>query len=153
MNTQNLIHVTRKNESATFVCGFGSRCNRFKVKISKKQTTASSCPHEHIARVLTEESDVIVQTTNIEQPIEKNQEHIWIENTSKYLYKNAKLDLTDNSICKLESKVLKKSTEKEWPKLYQVRLFLKVFIVNLVCNFSSPTLKHVLFVMKKLGHL
>ena len=51
-STEDLVHVSMKNDKSNFVCANGSGCSRFRIKISKKRTTASLCPHEHIVQLM-----------------------------------------------------------------------------------------------------
>ena len=108
-----------KNENSNFVCGNGSNCIRFRIKVSKKRTTSSLCPHEHIVTILSgknteNDASSIVETSK------PSDGHEWLENTSKYLYNNRRIDLSDINIRDLEEKILEKKKYDGWPKLYHV---------------------------------
>ena len=85
------------------------------------------CPHEHIAKMLVDNKESESESVNGKISW-VNQEHVWLENTSKYLYENAKIDFEDSNICRLEKEIMCKSIEKKWSKVYQVRI--KVFIYH-----------------------
>ena len=52
MRSQDFVHVSMKNESSNFICANGSNCYRIRVKVAKKRTTLSLCPHEHIVMLV-----------------------------------------------------------------------------------------------------
>ena len=83
------------------------------------------CPHEHIAKMLADNKESESESVNGKSS-GVNQEHVWLEKTSKYLYENAKIDFDDSNISRLEKEIMFKSNEKKWSKVYQVRI--KVFI-------------------------
>ena len=116
-----MVHVSLKSDNGTFVCANGSGCARFRVKVSKKRTTASLCPHEHIVVLVTD-----TNTKNTDESSDKHNDdktfgnHVWLENTSKYLYKHRQLDLSDANIKHLEQRVMERNKLDAWPKVYQV---------------------------------
>ena len=114
-----------KNDKSNFVCANGSGCTRFRIKVSKKRTTASLCPHEHIAQLISgmtaENSEEVPQ--ELEQ-VDIFDNHVWLENTSRFLYKHRQMDMSDSSIKHVEQPELGRNKLDQWSKVYQVIMIL-----------------------------
>ena len=121
MRSQNLVHVSMKNQTSNFICANGNNCTRFCVKVSKKRTTTSLCPHEHIIMLLSGKNIENAETpASDSEPGNPCEEHKWLECTSRYLFETKKIDLSDANIMKLEEQIVERNKSRGWPKLYQV---------------------------------
>ena len=120
-STEDLVHVSMKNDKSNFVCANGSGCSRFRIKISKKRTTASLCPHEHIVQLMSgktaENSEEVPQE---QEQVNIFDNHVWLENTSKFLFSHRQLELSDSNIKRIEKLVLERNKLDTWPRVYQV---------------------------------
>ena len=116
--------------SCPFICANGSRCIRIRVKVSKKQTSSSRCPHEHIAHLLSNNKDGL-KTLN-EHHLDVSMENTWLERTSKFLLENRSINLTQENIARLEKKILDINVNNKWPKVYQVLLYYLCCILLLI---------------------
>ena len=119
-----------KNETSNFVCANGSGCIRFRVKVAKKRTTASLCPHEHIVMVLSGKN---VENAAVEEHANDDQDspqkdNNWLQNTSKYLFDKKRIDLSDENIRRLEAKVMERTKSGSWLKLFQVQLKTRLYL-------------------------
>ena len=116
------MHVSMKNDSSKFVCANGSGCTRFRVKVSKKRTTSNLCPHEHIVMVVSGKNVRNVQEAPNDAQADKSfGSHLWLENTSKFLYKSRRIEVTDSNLKRLEHIVMDRNKRNTWPSLYQVK--------------------------------
>ena len=102
-----------------FHCAIGSNCIRFKVTVSKKTVERSLCPHEHISTLLSDQSG----PASSEQPVicapcPKFNESEWMANTSDFLFREKKLDLSRPNKKVIEKMLLKIRNEGGWPKLF-----------------------------------
>ena len=96
MRTQNLVHVSMKNEESDFSCANGNNCQRFRVTVSKKRKTLSLCPHEHIVMLMSGKNIPNAVTENSEEDDDDDnddekvlsEEKKWLENSTKYLFDN-----------------------------------------------------------------
>ena len=134
MRSQDFVHVSMKNESSNFICANGSNCSRFRVKVAKKRTTLSLCPHEHIVmlvsgRHLEEADNEASQDEGEDKAFDDND---WLENTTKYLFNNFKVDFSDMNMRRIEEKIMEKNKSGDWSKVYQVRQY----IVKLNFNYN-----------------
>ena len=121
MRSQNLVHVSMKNQTSNFICANGNNCTRFCVKVSKKRTTTSLCPHKHIVMLLSGKNIENAETpASDSEPGNPCEEHKWLECTSRYLFETKKIDLSDANIMKLEEQIVERNKSRGWPKLYQV---------------------------------
>ena len=77
--------------------------------MSKQQTTLSMCPHEHIAMLLSGYSNSLDLPD--EHHCEPEIKDVMLENTSKFLLKNRKVDLTEESIVKVQKNILQMNIE------------------------------------------
>ena len=121
-----------------FHCAIGSKCQRFKVTISKKTVSTSLCPHERIASVLSGNvtsgggDSSVKSTKNV-----RYNESQWMSETSAYLYKHKKIDVSKSSKKVVERKILQIS-ENGWPKHFEPNEDQCV-----VCSGAlSPPVKH-----------
>ena len=119
MRSQNLVHVSMKNPTTNFICANGNNCTRFRVKVSKKRTTTSLCPHEHIVMLMSGKN-IENAETSVSEPGNPCEEHKWLECTSKYLFETMKIDMSDANIMRLEEDIVEINKSQGWPKLYQV---------------------------------
>ena len=97
---------------------------RFRNKVSKKRTIASNCPHEHIVKLISGKT----AESSEEVPQEQQQDkifgsHVWLENTTRYLYRHRQMDLSDSNLKRIEKLVLERNKLDKWPRVYQVRIF------------------------------
>ena len=122
MRSQNLVHVSMKNEESNFSCANGSNCQRFRVKVSKKRTTLSLCPHEHIVMLVSGKNNDAAKNSEDEDDDEKvlSEEKEWLENSAKYLFDRYRVNFSDSNVRRLEEKVMEKNKSGGWSKLYQV---------------------------------
>ena len=124
-----------KNASSNFGCANGSGCIRFRVKVSKKRTTASLCPHENIVMVLSGKNIENAQSqpaaVDNDRPGQFADQHEWLENTSKYLFENRRLDTSDSNIRYLQQRVMERNKTEDWSSVHQVKGTL-----NLICLFN-----------------
>ena len=123
-SSQDLVHVSWKKDKSNFVCAYGSRCSRFRNKVSKKRTIASNCPHEHIVKLISGKT----AESSEEVPQEQQQDkvfgsHVWLENTARYLYRHRQMDLSDSNLKRIEKLVLERNKLDKWPRVYQVCIF------------------------------
>ena len=109
-----------KNKSSNFICANGSNCLRFRVKVSKKRTTSSLCPHEHIVMVVSGKNLENAMSTRDNESGYPCDEHKWLENTSKYLFENHRIVLSDINMINLEQKIVERNRNRGWSKVYQV---------------------------------
>ena len=110
-----------KNEKSKYVCANGNGCTRFRTKVSKKRKTPSLCPHEHIVNLV---SGKIHQDSE-EVPQDQQQEstfsnHVWLENTAKFLFHHRQVELSVTNIKHIEQLVLRRNKLDKWPTVYQV---------------------------------
>ena len=116
-------HVHLKKDKG-FHCAIGSNCSRIKVIVSKKTVSTSMCPHEHISTVLSGKYDVNrdlqhVQSKTGQKASYKFNESEWMANTSAYIFRHRKLDLSKQSKKKIEREIMK-INEEGWPKLFEL---------------------------------
>ena len=97
---------------------------RFRVKVSKKRTTVSLCPHENIVMVLSgknvENEKSQTAAVDNDQPGFDDQ-HKLLENTSRYLFENRRLDTSDSNIMYLQNKVMERNKTDDWSMVHQVK--------------------------------
>ena len=123
MRSQDFVHVSMKNEASNFSCANGSNCSSFRLKVAKKRTTLSLCPHEHIVMVVSGKN---LENAAAESSEEEDDENVmtdgqnWLENTTKYLFGHFRVDFSDTNIRRLEQKVMEKKKSGDWSKVYQV---------------------------------
>ena len=108
-----------RNDKSTFVCAKGSRCSRFRFKVTKKRTTLSKCRHEHITLLLTGTTGESEEVPQDKEETDIFDNHVWLENTSRFLFKHRQLDMSDPSIKLIEQLVLERNKQDKWPKAYQ----------------------------------
>ena len=126
MRSQNLVHVSMKNEESNFSCANGSNCQRFRVKVSKKRTTLSLCPHEHVVMLVSGKNIPNAAAENSEDDDDNDDEKAlseakeWLENSAKYLFDRYRVNFSDSNVRRLEEKVMEKNKSGGWSKLYQV---------------------------------
>ena len=118
-----MVHVSMRNKESNFACANGSGCTRFRVKVSKKRTTSSLCPHEHIVIVASGKNlqNALDQSPEVSQTDPTFDNHVWLQNTSKFLFRNRRMDLADVNIRNLERKVMTRNKTDDWPRVYQVQ--------------------------------
>ena len=97
------------------------------MKVSKKRTTASLCPHENIVMVLSGKN---IENIDNDRPGQFAGQHEWLENTSKYLFENRRLDTSDSNIRYLQQRVMERNKTEDWSSVHQVKGTL-----NLICLF------------------
>ena len=56
----------------------------------------------------------------------------WLENTTKYLFNNFKVDFSVTNMQRIEEKIMEKNKSGDWSKVYQVRQY----IVKLNFNYN-----------------
>ena len=49
--------------------------------------------------------------------------HVWLENTTRYLYRHRQMDLSDSNLKRIEKLVLERNKLDKWPRVYQVCIF------------------------------
>lgn len=144
MSCLDFVHVTRKGSPPSFVCAFGSRCDRVCVTIAKKTRTFSSCPHEHFANILsnTDKEDAATnsggstENPKVPSPFSDNP---WLKNTSEYRFKYQQMKFVECEMKKIEADILDLyKSEGGFPSLYQVgKLRLLLTFCQPVNNFPS----------------
>ena len=75
---------------------------------------------------------MVLSGKNLENALEHSEEdnqtdipsdrHVWLENTSKYLFENRRIDMSDTNIKNLEKKVMEMNKSNGWSKVYQVKV-------------------------------
>lgn len=124
MRSQDFVHVSMKNMSSNFTCANGTNCSRIRVDVAKKRKTLGQCPHEHIVMVVSGKN---VENAATEGSEDEDNEVIpdddkdWLENTTKYLFTNFKVDFSDKNVRTIEEKIMERNKSGDWSKVYQVR--------------------------------
>ena len=112
-------HVYMKSDNA-FHCAIGSQCTRVKVTVAKKTVSTSQCPHEHIATLLSDlpQGEDAVPEQPGARVVPKFTESEWTANTSAYLYKHRKLDMSQRQKKLVEKRILETSAAG-WPRHFE----------------------------------
>ena len=124
MRSQDFVHVSMKNEESDFTCANSKNCSRFRVTVAKKRKTLGMCPHEHIVMLVSgrklEEADHEASQDEGEDKA-SDDDNDWLENTTKYLFNNFKVDFSDMNMRRIEEMIMEKNKSGDCSKVYQVR--------------------------------
>ena len=131
MSSLDYVHVTRKGHPPSFVCAFGSRCDRVGVMVAKKTRTFSCCPHEHFANIIdpianNQDNELHSSQSAAEQVSVPgvSKDNPWLNNTSQYRFHHQKIKLKESEMKKIESEILRlNKSDGGFPALYQVKKF------------------------------
>ena len=120
----NYVHVNKKPSDEKFKCARGSRCDRFSVTVSKKTKALSLCPHEHIVNILRgtqpnkwlqptpKEASQEDKKSEEDETVKEGKQKIsdktneWLNQTSQYIFRNFKMDLSVERMRDLEKQIL-----------------------------------------------
>ena len=129
MSCLDYVHVNRKGNPPSFVCAFGSRCDRVTITVAKKTKTFTRCSHEHFANILggnaTEQQETAPPQSTVEQVSDdhiKTDDNLWLKNSSQYRFDHQKVKLELNTMKKIESEILRLyKSDDGFPTVYQVK--------------------------------
>ena len=113
------LHVTRKGNPSKFSCSNGSKCDRVKVKVSKKTTSVSLCPHEHLVALVNTLTNPSVDGSGEIEP-ENDKKSDWLSNTSKYRFDTQRISLDESNMRSIEKQIIECYKNDDFPTVYQV---------------------------------
>ena len=95
------------------------------MKVSKKRTTLSLCPHGHVVMLVSGKNIPNAAAENSDDDDNDDEkvlseEKEWLENSAKYLFDHYRVNFSDSNVRRLEAKVMEKNKSGGWSKLYQV---------------------------------
>ena len=131
-----VLHVTLPRTKNTLRCSAGAFCPRLSVGVAKKTVKKLLCVHEEIVALIDdtkreldnqevevaedldesefEEEDDTEEANGPNQPKMDNIAMKYLEETSKYIYENEKIDLTDENMANKKKEIIKQN-KKGWP--------------------------------------
>ena len=91
------------------------------MKVSKKTTSVSFCPHEHlVALVNTLTNPSLDGSGDIES--ENDNKLDWLSNTSKYRFDTQRISLDESNMRSIEKQIIECYKHDDFPRVYQVRM-------------------------------